>query len=185
MPSSKGVWEHLEVHRSTGEVTRSVWEDCVWLPDRFTFFLMHPVRCPTTVSSTRPNSLDYGLQVRSITASECISKIARLRPPSASPNSLDYGLQTRSIMASKCITKLARFRPSSLHDHGLQVHLQTQSITGPSVSLNSHDYGFQVHFHTRSLKALECIFQFTRSSFSGAPRIALKQHLQPIQKYRV
>jgi len=35
--SSRGVWEHLEVLRSTGEVTRSVWEDCVLLPDRFTF----------------------------------------------------------------------------------------------------------------------------------------------------
>jgi hypothetical protein len=34
---SRGVWEHLEVLRSTGEVARSVWEDCVLLPDRFTF----------------------------------------------------------------------------------------------------------------------------------------------------
>jgi len=31
--SSRGVWEHLEVLRSTGEVTLSVWEDCVLLPD--------------------------------------------------------------------------------------------------------------------------------------------------------
>jgi hypothetical protein len=35
--SSRGVWEHLEVLRSTGEVAWSVCEDCVWLPDRFTF----------------------------------------------------------------------------------------------------------------------------------------------------
>jgi len=35
--SSRGAWEHLEVLRSTGEVDRSVWEVCVWLPDRFTF----------------------------------------------------------------------------------------------------------------------------------------------------
>jgi len=34
--SSRGVWEHLEVFRSTGEVARSVWEDCMWLPDRIT-----------------------------------------------------------------------------------------------------------------------------------------------------
>ena len=35
--SSRGVWEHLEVLRSTGEVAPSRWEDCVWVPDRFTF----------------------------------------------------------------------------------------------------------------------------------------------------
>jgi hypothetical protein len=35
--SSRGAWEHLELLGSTGEVNRSVWEDCVWLPDRITF----------------------------------------------------------------------------------------------------------------------------------------------------
>jgi hypothetical protein len=35
--SSRGVWEHLEVTRSTGEVGWSVWEDCLLLPARFTF----------------------------------------------------------------------------------------------------------------------------------------------------
>jgi len=35
--SSRGVWERLEVLRSTGDVARHVWEDCVWLPDRCTF----------------------------------------------------------------------------------------------------------------------------------------------------
>ena len=35
--SSRGVWERLEVLRSTGQVARSVWEDCVRLPDRITF----------------------------------------------------------------------------------------------------------------------------------------------------
>jgi len=35
--SSRGVWEHLEVLRSTGEVAPSVCEDWVSLPDRFTF----------------------------------------------------------------------------------------------------------------------------------------------------
>jgi len=43
-----------------------------------------------------PNSLNRGLQVylwvHSITASQCISKLARLRPPGASPNSLDHSL---------------------------------------------------------------------------------------------
>jgi len=105
------------------------------------------------------SSLDHGFQVyfqiRSITASKCISKLARLR----SPNSLDYGLQvyiqTRSITASKCISMLGRlWSPNSL-DHGLQVYLQICSITASkcisklarsqpwSVSLSSLDPHFQ------------------------------------------
>ena len=32
--ASQGVGEHQEVVRSTGEVDRSVWKVCVWLPDR-------------------------------------------------------------------------------------------------------------------------------------------------------
>ena len=36
--SSRGAWEHLEEHRSSGEGNRSVWEVCVRLPDRFPFF---------------------------------------------------------------------------------------------------------------------------------------------------
>jgi len=56
-----------------------------------------------------PNSLDQCLQVHLQTRSITASKLARSQPPSASPNSLDYGIQTRSITASK----LARSRPSS------------------------------------------------------------------------
>ena len=33
--TSKGVWEHLEVLRRTGEDTRKVWENCVILLDQF------------------------------------------------------------------------------------------------------------------------------------------------------
>jgi len=83
------------------------------------------MRSPLTASCTSSNSLNYGLQVRSITASKCISKLAWLWPPSASPNSLDYclplHLQTRSIMASECICKFTRLRPPCSHNHGLQV----------------------------------------------------------------
>jgi len=49
-----------------------------------------------------------------------ISKLTRLRPPSASPNPLNYGLQVRTIMASKFISKPARSQPPS--------DLQTRSI---------------------------------------------------------
>jgi len=37
LQSSSGGWEHLKVLRSTGEGYQSVWEVCVWLPDRITF----------------------------------------------------------------------------------------------------------------------------------------------------
>ena len=42
--SSRGVWEHLEVFRSTGAVTWSVWENCELLPDWFTFCWCSRVR---------------------------------------------------------------------------------------------------------------------------------------------
>jgi len=113
--------------------------------------------------SASPNSLDYGLwgypksrlitaskfawsqppsglQTRSITASNCIYTLARLRPPSSHDHGLQVHLQTRSNTAYKCISKLARSQP-------------------PSVSPNLHDYGLQV----RTIKASECISKFTRT----------------------
>jgi len=70
-------------------------------------------------ASTPPISLNHG--------SKCISKLARLQPPSVSRNLHDYCLQVRTIMASKCISLLARSRlpsasPDSLN-HSLQVYL--------------------------------------------------------------
>jgi len=35
--STRGGWEDLKVVRSTGEINQTVWEDCMSLPDRFTF----------------------------------------------------------------------------------------------------------------------------------------------------
>ena len=153
--------------------------------------------------SVSPISLDYGLPVHLQTRSIVACNLARSQPPSASPNSLDYCLQVRMIMAStsaylqthtitasKCISKLARLQPP-------EVHLQTPSISISeciskftlsrplSVSPNTLDYRLQVHLQSRSITALECISEFTRSSFSGAPRIALKRRLQPIQIYSV
>jgi len=113
------------------------------------------------------------LQSRSITASKCISKLARSRPRSASPNSLDHILQVYlSITASKCISKLARSQPPSVCpnslDHILQVYLlitasgcisKLARSQPPSVCPNSLDYGLQ----TRSITASECTSKFTRS----------------------
>jgi len=101
--------------------------------------------------SSSPDSLDYGLQVhletcsitaskfalswppsaylitRSITTSKCISRLARLRPPSSHEHGLQGHLQTRLITISECISKFTRSGLSSVSpnmiDHPLQVHL--------------------------------------------------------------
>ena len=109
-----------------------------------------------------------------------------MRPSSVSPDWSDYGLQVRTIMASKCIAELARSLPESSHDRGLQVHISKLARSWPaSVFPNMLDYRLQVHLYSRSFTALEYISEFTPSSFSGAPRIALKPHPQPVQIYRV
>ena len=98
---------------------------------------MNRVSSPGAPSIDR---LQVLVQCRTIMASKCISKLARLRPPSSHDHGLQMHLQTRSITAfkciseftitaSKCISTLARLRPPSSHDHGLQLHPQTGSIT--------------------------------------------------------
>ena len=77
-----------------------------------------------------------------ISASKFISKLARLRPPSASLSSLDHGLpvdlQIRSITASKCIYDYTQEPPPSVSlsslDRHLQVHLKLLSSTACSQS---------------------------------------------------
>ena len=104
----------------------------------------------------QPSSHNHSLQVHnqscSIRASNCISKLARSRPVSASPSSLNHSLQlhlqTRSIAASKCISKLPLSWP-------------------PSASPNSLDYSLQVNIQTRSITASECISKFTRPRCGG------------------
>jgi len=151
------------------------------------------------------NSLNRGLQVHlrchSITASNYITKLARSLPPNASPNSLDHGLQVNLQIRSITVSKFTRSWPPSasthLFDHCLQVHLQTwyhipskvhrltRSITAFKFISElawlrpPSSYDLQVDLQTRSIMALECISVFTGSSGSGAPRIALKHHLQP------
>jgi len=83
--------------------------------------LSHSLGCEltnwwNTVSAPGAPSIDCPqvlVQSCSITASKCISKLARLRPPSSHDHGLQVHLQTRSIMASKCISQLARSRPPS------------------------------------------------------------------------
>jgi len=130
------------------------------------------------------------VQSRSITASKCISKLARSRPPSVSTNSLQHGLQvhlsstldlglpvhvqTRAIAASECISKLAPLRPPSSHSQDLQVHLLTRSITASkcisklarlrsrSASLSSLNQRLQVYLQIRSVTASKSISKVAR-----------------------
>jgi len=126
-----------------------------------------------TPPSTAPIRVDCDLhvhhQTRSISATQCISKVTRSRPRSASLSLLHDGfplyLQTCSSTAckftwswpSKCNTKLGQSWLPSSHNHGVKVDLQTPSTTAseciskftqlwpPSVYTNSHDYCLEVH----------------------------------------
>jgi len=173
-PSAGSPWE------LKGQVTLSHSHGCEltnwWIESN------HPVRRPSTAPkyssnlarsrppSASPISLNHGLQVhlqtRSITASKCISKLARLLPASSHEHRLQVHLQARSITILECISKFTR----SLH---------------PSVSPNMLGYRLQVHLQTHSITASEYISEFTWSSFPGAPQIALKHRLQPVQIYHV
>ena len=61
---SRGVWEHLEVFRSTGEVDRSACEVCVWLPDQFTIswcsFHVYFCICSISTFQLTQNSTPHG-----------------------------------------------------------------------------------------------------------------------------
>jgi len=98
--------------------------------------------------STRPNSLDYVLQVHSQTCSITASKFALWWRTSASTHWLDHclqvHLQTCSITAFNCISILARLRPRS-------------------ASPNSLDHSLQMHLYTRLIAASKCISKLPRS----------------------
>jgi len=113
-------------------------------------------KCISRLARLRPaRSHDHWLQVD-------ISRLARSRPPSVSPDLLDYVLP-------KCISKLARSwsRRASLSslDRGLQVHLEICSITASkciskvarsqpgSISLSSLDRHVQAHLQLLSSTA--------------------------------
>jgi len=148
----------------------------------------HPEHCPST-------------------ASQYSSKLARLRPASASPISHDKGLQihlqTHSIVAYKCVSKVARSwppiaSPNSL-DHCLQVHLQTPLITGSKCICklaqlqypSSHDHGLQVHLHTCLITASKCISKLAQSrppstspkSLNHGIQLHLETHSTAASKY--
>ena len=166
--SASSPWELI------GTVTLSHTHGCEWT--NWWIESQHLAHHPSTASQDSSelarlqpwNSLDRGLQTRSITASKCISKLPRLRPPS----SHDHRLQV-------LISKLARSRPPSASphslDHSLQVYLSTRTITAskfarsrpPSAYPNSLDHSLGVYLWVPSI----IIFRRT-SNYSQAPPAA-------------
>jgi len=98
-----------------------------YLTDDWSLSSWHAMHQPH--SSTHPISLNQVLlvhiQICSIVAFKCISKLTELQLPSASPNLLDHGnqvyLQSSSITA--CTFALSRISSTSPHllDYGIQV----------------------------------------------------------------
>jgi len=117
-----------------------------------------------------------------MTASKCLSNLARSRPPNSHHHGVQVHHRTHSITASQCISTLAWPWPQSASlsslDNSLQVYLQTRSIMASQYAWlqppSSHDHGLQVHLQTRSTTPSKSISDFTRSSRSGTPQIALK-----------
>jgi len=70
---------------------------------------VHTITACKVARSRPPRSHDHGLQmhlqIRTITASKCISKLAWLQRPSLHDHSLQVHLQTCSITALECISK--------------------------------------------------------------------------------
>jgi len=71
------------------------------------------VRTPMASKCISPNSLDHGLQVyrqiRSITASKCISKVAQSGPRSVSLSSLDRHFQAHLELLSSAACSQSRY----------------------------------------------------------------------------
>jgi len=160
LPSTSSPWElkgkHTLSHSHVCEPTD--W----WIESQ------HPVRRPSTASQ-------YSSNLAPSQPPKCISKLARLLPPSSHDHGLPVHHQTRSITISECISKFTRSWPPSISpnmpDFRLQMHLQARSITDsklprsrpPSASPNSLDYGLQVYLQVRSISAFKCISKFAPS----------------------
>ena len=185
----------------------------LWMVTNWWRQFQHPAPHPSNASQylskvawgrparSSPNSLDYGLQTPWIMACSCISILARLCYPRLHDPGLQEHPQTCSITNSKCISKLSPSRPPSASpnslDYSLLQYLLTRVIKAsnclfkfarsqrPIASPNPQDRGLQEHHQTNQMMAPEWISGFIQSSFSCAPRIGLKHHLQPVQIYRV
>jgi hypothetical protein len=161
---------------------------------------------PSTCQISLDHSLQVYLQTHSIMASKCIPKLAPLQTSSSHNHDLQVHFQTRLITASKCIFKLARLRPPWLARlWPWSAYLQTRSITASKIHLKTCllmilecifkfiqlwprsvspitlHHRIEEYLQTCPIKSLEWMVQFTRLTFSGAPRIAHKHPLQLVQ----
>jgi len=118
-------------------------------------------------------------QICTIATSDCISQLARSRPPSLCRNLLNdclqLHLQSHSMTASKCITQTACLQPSCSQDHSLLVALWTWIITTleciskftqwqpASVFHDVLNCCLQVHLHTCRIMASKCISNYART----------------------
>ena len=95
--------------------------------------------------SVSPNSLDCGVQVRTITASTRITKLAWSWSRSASLCSLDHGpwvkLQLPPITPSKCISKLTQSRPQSVSLSSLDCHFEAHLELFSSTAWRQYRHG--------------------------------------------
>jgi len=108
---------------------------------------------------TSSNSLNCGLQVRTIMPSKTISKLTLLLPPNSLNHGLQVYLQTRLITASKCISKFT----------------QSQSR---SASLSSLDQGRQVYLQISLITTSKCISKLGRSQPWTVSMSSLDRHSQ-------
>jgi len=157
-----------------------------WLTDKYSLSTRHTVHRPPL--STHPISLHPGLQAYrqtgllmafkfawswppsaylltcSLTASNCISKLAWTLPQSVSPNTTDYGLQVHMVVASQCISKLVRLQPPSSHSHRLHVVISKFARSRPpGASPISPDHILLVYLSVQSI----VIFRLTLEFFSS------------------
>ena len=123
---------------------------------------------------------------RPSTASQYLSKLARLRPPRLHNQGLQIHPHTSSFTISECISKLTLSRPPSVFpnmlDYGLQAYLQTPLVTvskvarsrPPSVSPNSLTYSLQV----RTIVTSKCISKLIWSQPPSVSLSSLDSHFQ-------
>ena len=127
--------------------------------------------CISKFTRSRPpsvclNTLDYGLQVHlltpSITVSKCISKLARLQPPSSHDHGLQVHLQTGSITAWEYIFKVCR--PVSGNIGVTEVDRVTGSIYSADPRVDTHHTISISSYHAMKIHTLSCpTFGLTRS----------------------
>ena len=125
------------------------------------------------------------LQSRLIMSSMCINELTRSQLPCLHSHGFPVHFKTHLIVASKCLLFWPPCSAPNFLDHSfllyLWVHLISASHCISKLALSWRPVHLSVHTMTTS----KSISGLTQLSSSGAPRFALKHHLQPAQIYRV